>query len=56
MELTEGTVSLHLGNDGVDKGEEIVLTLAHQHTDFAVGQDPCQPDAPEGALKAAALS
>ena len=34
MKLTEGTVSLHLGDDGVDKGEEIVLTLAHQHTLF----------------------
>ncbi len=32
MKLSEGSVSLHLGNDGVDKSEEIVLTLAHQHT------------------------
>ena len=38
VEFTEGTVSLHLSNDGVDKGEEIILTLAHQHTDFAVGE------------------
>ena len=38
MKLSEATVGLHLGNDGVDDGEEIVLTLAHQHTDFAVGE------------------
>ena len=38
MELSEATVGLHLGNEVVDKGEEIVLTLAHQHTDFSVGE------------------
>ena len=32
MELSEATVVLHLGNNGIDKGEKIVLTLAHQHT------------------------
>ena len=38
MKLTEGAVGFHLGNDGVDKDEEIVLPLAHQHTDFSVGE------------------
>ena len=27
MKLTEGAVGFHLGNDGVDKDEEIVLRL-----------------------------
>ena len=39
MKLTEGAVGFHLGNDGVDKDEEIVLPLAHQHTDFSVGEN-----------------
>ena len=30
MELAQGAVGFHLGNDGVDKGEQIVLTFAHQ--------------------------
>ena len=38
MKLTEGAVGFHLGNDGVDKDEEIILPLAHQHTDFSVGE------------------
>ena len=38
MQLSEATISLHLGNDGVDEGKEIVLSLAHQHTDFTVGE------------------
>ena len=38
MKLTEGAVGFHLGNDGVEKDEEIVLPLAHQHTDFSVGE------------------
>ena len=38
MKLTEGAVGFHLGNDGIDKDEEIVLPLAHQHTDFSVGE------------------
>ena len=38
MKLSEGAVGFHLGNDGVDKGEKIVLPLAHQHTDFSVGE------------------
>jgi hypothetical protein len=38
MKLTEGAVGFHLGNDDVDKDEEIVLPLAHQHTDFSVGE------------------
>ena len=32
MKLTESSVGFHLSNDGVDKGKEIVLTFAHQHT------------------------
>lgn len=35
MELAQGAVCFHLGNDGVDKGEQIVLTFAHQHTNSA---------------------
>ena len=38
MKLTEGAVGFHLGNDGVDKDEEIVLPLAHQHTDFSLSR------------------
>ena len=38
MELAQGAVGFHLGNDGVDKGEQIVLTFAHQHTNFSMGE------------------
>ena len=38
MKLSEGAVGFHLGNDNVDKGEKIVLPLAHQHTDLSVGE------------------
>ena len=38
MQFTEGAVGFHLGDDGVDKCEEIILPFAHQHTDFAVGE------------------
>ena len=38
MQLAQCSVGLHLGDDAVDEGEKIVLTLAHQHTDFAVGE------------------
>lgn len=38
MELTETTICLHLGDNGVNKGEEIVLTLAHQHTYLSVSE------------------
>ena len=37
MELSEATVGLHFGDDGVDKGEEIILTLRHQHTNLPEG-------------------
>ena len=36
MKLLKTTVSLHLGDEGVDKGEEIILTSAHQHTNLAM--------------------
>ena len=38
MELSEATVDFHLGNDGVDEGEEIVLPPAHQHANLSVGE------------------
>ena len=42
MELSEGSVSLHFSNDGVDKGEEIVLSLLHQHTNLSVSKGGVQ--------------
>ena len=38
MKLSEGDVGFHLGNDNVDKGEKIVLSLTHQHTNLSVGE------------------
>ena len=38
MKLTESVVGFHLSNDGIDKCKEIVLTLAHQHTNLSVGE------------------
>ena len=38
MQAAQGAVGLHLGDDAIDEGEQVVLTLAHQHADFAVGK------------------
>ena len=36
MQFAERAVGLHLSDDAVDEGEEVVLTLAHQHTNLAM--------------------
>ena len=36
VELAKGAVGLHFGNDGIDKDKQVILALAHQHTDFSV--------------------
>ena len=38
MEVAKASICLHFGNDGVDEGKEVVLSLAHQHTNLSVGE------------------